>query len=319
MSQASLHYLHAFLAVARRGSFSAAASELGVSTSALSQSVQKLESRLGVVLLSRTTRSVAPTAAGQKLAETAGPAVTQALDALRAARTQADEVTGSVRLTVPEIAIQEVVAPIAARFKERYPNVDLDVQVENGLVDIVRAGFDAGVRLEEYIERDMVQLRLTQPNRFVVVGSPRYLAERGEPQHPKDLLEHTCLAYRSSTTGALYHWELERGNRTWRLPVTAHFSSNDARVGLAMAEAGHGLAYVFEPFVNEALTRGTLQIVLEDYAAHVPGMFLYYPSRTHTSPAFRAFVEVARELTVTARSARIGRTNRKRAASSSSR
>jgi DNA-binding transcriptional LysR family regulator len=304
VKQASLHGLHAFLAVAKRGSFSAAASELGISTSALSQSVQKLESRLGVVLLSRTTRSVALTEAGRKLAETAGPAVTQALDALRAARSQADEVTGSVRLSVPEIAIHEVIAPIGPRFKELYPNVELDVQVENGLVDIVRAGFDAGVRLEEYLERDMVQLRLTQPYRFVVVGSPRYLAERGEPQHPKDLLEHTCLAYRSSTTGALYHWELERGKRTWRLPVTPHLSSNDARVTLAMAEAGLGLSYVFEPLVKDAVARRALKIVLDDYAAHVPGMFLYYPSRTHTSPAFRAFVEVAREVTVTQRAKR---------------
>jgi DNA-binding transcriptional LysR family regulator len=314
MSQASLNGLHAFLAVAKRGSFSAAAADLGVSTSALSQSVQKLESRLGVVLFSRTTRSVAPTEAGRKLAETAGPAVTQALDALRAARAQADEVTGSVRLTVPEIALHEVIAPIAPRFKERYPNVDLDVQVENGLVDIVRAGFDAGVRLEEYIERDMVQLRLTQPYRFVVVGSPRYLAERGEPQHPKGLLEHTCLSYRSSTTGALYHWELERGKRMWRLPVTAHLSSNDSRVGLAMAEAGLGLYYVFEPFVKDAVARGALKIVLDDYAAHVPGMFLYYPSRTHTSPAFRAFVEVAREVTASSRSSRAKRTRTQRAA-----
>lgn len=295
MAFTPLNALNAFLAVARRRSFNAAAAELGVSPSALSQSVRQLEARLGATLLRRTTRSVALTEVGRRLFEASAPAITQALEALRATSAAAGEVTGRVRLSVPEIAVPEVIAPLLPAFLARHPGVEVEVRVEDRLVDVVAEELDGGIRLTEAIERDMVQVRLTGPFRYVVVGSPRYFARRGVPREPRDLLAHDCIGYRSPTTGALYPWELERGRRQWRVPVRGPVSTNGTDLTLAMVEAGTGLAYLFEPRIREQLKRGTLRIALEEYAPEVPGFFLYFPSRAQVSPAFRAFVELARE------------------------
>lgn len=301
MAFTPLNALNGFLAVARRRSFAAAASELRISPSALSQSVRQLEARLGVPLLSRTTRSVALTEAGRLLFEQAGPAVNQALAAMKAAAARTGEVTGKVRLTVPEIAVPLVITPILPRFHARYPRVEVDIHVDNRRVDIVAEGFDAGIRLEEFLERDMVHLRLTEAFRFVVVGAPSYLERRGTPERPKDLLTHDCICYRSPTTGALFPWELERGKKLWRVPVSGSIAANTELVMIAMAEAGIGLTYAFEPNVVPQLKRGSLRLVLEPYAASVPGFFLYFPSRAQVSPAFRAFMDTAREVTANPR------------------
>jgi DNA-binding transcriptional LysR family regulator len=297
MAATSLNALNAFLAVARRRSFAAAAAELGISPSALSQSVRQLEARLGTVLLLRTTRSAALTEAGRRLLEQAGPAVNQAVEALQAASARPGELTGKVRLTVPEIAVPFVITPVVPGFVARHPKISVEVQVDNRRIDIVANGFDAGVRLEEFLERDMVHVQLTEAFRFVVVGAPSYLERRGTPASPRDLLEHDCLCFRSPTTDAPYPWELERGKKSWRVPVQGVLTSNDESVLLAMAEAGLGLAYAFEPLVAAQLQRGSLRLVLEPFAASVPGFFLYFPSRSQVSPAFRAFVDTARELT----------------------
>jgi DNA-binding transcriptional LysR family regulator len=297
MAATSLNALNAFLAVARRRSFAAAAAELGISPSALSQSVRQLEARLGTVLLLRTTRSAALTEAGRRLLEQAGPAVNQAVEALQAASARPGELTGKVRLTVPEIAVPFVITPVVPGFVARHPKISVEVQVDNRRIDIVANGFDAGVRLEEFLERDMVHVQLTEAFRFVVVGAPSYLDRRGTPASPRDLLEHDCLCFRSPTTDAPYPWELERGKKSWRVPVQGVLTSNDESVLLAMAEAGLGLAYAFEPLVAAQLQRGSLRLVLEPFAASVPGFFLYFPSRSQVSPAFRAFVDTARELT----------------------
>jgi DNA-binding transcriptional LysR family regulator len=296
MASTPLNSLNLFLSVARHRSFASAASELGISPSALSQSVRQLEARLGVALLSRTTRSVALTEAGRRLFEQAGPAINQALEALKSTSSQRGEVTGKVRLTVPEIAVQHVVTPVLASFAARHPKIEVEVQVENRLLDIVAEGFDAGIRLEEFLERDMVHVRLTGPFRFVVVGAPSYLERKGIPRKPKDLLTHDCICFRSTTTGALYPWELEQGKKTWRIPARGALTSNNDRLILGMAEAGRGLAYIFEPLAAPQLKRGSLRLVLEPFAASVPGFFLYFPSRTQVSPAFRAFVDTAREV-----------------------
>lgn len=296
MAFTPLNALHAFLAVARQRSFHAAARELGISPSALSQSVRQLEVRLGTPLLTRTTRSVALTDAGRRLLEGAGPGVNQALESLRNACSQPGEVTGRVRLTVPRIAVAPLVVPIVPAFLRRHPRVEVDVRVEDRLVDIVAEGYDAGIRLTEAIERDMVQVRLSDSFRFLVVAAPSYLARKGTPQHPRDLLDHDCITYRSPTTGAPYLWELERGRQSWRVPVRGAVNTDDTTTMLAMAEAGLGLAYTSEPSVQPQLTRGSLRPVLEAYAAEVPGFFLYFPSRAQVSPAFRAFVDVAREV-----------------------
>jgi DNA-binding transcriptional LysR family regulator len=296
MAFTPLNALNAYLAVARRRSVAAAARELGVSTSALSQSVRQLEARLGVALRTRTSRAVALTDAGRRLLETAGAAVDQALESLKTVASRPGEVTGKVRLSVPDVAVQLVLARLLPTFTERHPLVEVEVYVENRFVDVVGEGLDAGVRLTESIERDMIQVRLTDPGRFVVAGAPSYLSRRGTPREPEDLLHHACIGIRTSTTSARYAWELERGRRSWRVPVEGPVTTNDPDLMRLLAVEGVGLLYTLEAQIADDLRRGTLRVVLEPYAAAVPGFFLYFPSRAQVSPAFRAFVDLAREL-----------------------
>jgi len=295
MASTPLNALHAFLAVARRRGFAAAARDLGVSTSALSQSVRQLEARLGVGLLTRTSRSVALTEAGQRLLAHAGPAIEQALESLKTATARPGEVSGRLRLTVPAAAVPLALARVLPRFAARYPKVEVDVSVDEGLVDMVAQGFDAGIRLVEAIDRDMVHVRLSPPCRLVVAGSPAYLKRRGVPQKPQDLLQHDCIGMRRARTGELFAWELERGKKSWRVPVRGPITTNDPALRRATAIAGVGLLYTLEPTIADELARGRLRLVLEAYAPKVPGLFLYFPSRAQISSAFRAFVDVARE------------------------
>ena len=297
MAFTPLNALNAYLEVARRRSFAAAARELGLSPSALSQSVRQLEARLGVSLLTRTSRSVALTDAGQRLLEHAGPAVEQALESLKTVSARPGEVTGKVRLSVPNAAVALILARVLPRFIARYPKVEVDVRVEDRLVDIVAEGLDAGIRLTESIERDMVQIRLSDPARFVVAGAPSYFARRGTPQKPADLLQHDCICMRSATSGGRWAWELERGKKEWRVPVQGPVATNDVELRRVLAVAGVGLVYAFEPLIADELRSGKLRLVLEQYAPLVPGLFLYFPSRAQVSPALRAFVDVARETT----------------------
>jgi DNA-binding transcriptional LysR family regulator len=296
MNTAPFPQLQAFLAVARLRSFSSAARELGVSRSAVSQSVRQLEEQLHVVLLARTTRSVSLTDVGRRLVESAGPAVGQTLAALTEVAAQPGEVVGRVRLTVPRSALPFVIDPVLAPFRARHPRVEVEVAIEDRLVDIVAEGYDAGVRLSEAIQRDMVQVRLTDPFRFVVVGAPSYLASHPPPERPEDLVHHECITFRSQTTGALYAWELERRNRNWRVPVRGGIVTNDNAFNVSLAEQGQGLAYAPEPMVKEQIRKGTLVVVLDRYAPSVPGYFLYFPSLAQRSAPLRLFVEAAREL-----------------------
>lgn len=297
MAFTPLNSLNAYLEVARRRSFAAAARELGVSPSALSQSVRQLEARLGVSLLTRTSRSVALTDAGQRLLEHAGPAVDQALESLKTVSARPGEVTGRIRLSVPASSVSLILAQVLPQFIARYPEVEVGVRVEDRLVDIVAEGMDAGIRLTESIERDMVQIRLSDPARFVVAGAPPYLARRGTPQKPADLLQHDCICMRSATSGGRWAWELERGKKEWRVPVQGPLVTNDDELRRLLAVAGVGLLYAFEPLIADELRSGKLRLVLEPYAPLVPGLFLYFPSRAQVSPALRAFVGVAREMT----------------------
>jgi DNA-binding transcriptional LysR family regulator len=289
--------LQAFLAVARANSFSAAARELGVSRSAVSQSVRQLEEELRVTLVARTTRSVSLTDAGRRLLQSAGPAVAQVRAALTGATDKPGEVVGRVRLTVPRSAFHLVIEPVLPKFRERHPRIELDLVFEDRRVDIVREGYDAGIRLSEFVERDMVGVRLTEAFRFIVVGAPAYLDKHGTPERPEDLQRHECLTFRSDTNGSLYAWELERGRRTWRIAVRGNLVVNDGLFCAAWAEQGLGLAYVMEPLVKEQLSTGSLRRVLEPYAAAVPGFFLYYPNRAQSSAPLRLFVDTVRELT----------------------
>ncbi|HEX4476868.1 MAG TPA: LysR family transcriptional regulator [Polyangiaceae bacterium] len=298
MNTASFPQLEAFLAVARLRSFSSAGRELGVSRSAISQSVRQLEEQLRVVLLARTTRSVSLTDAGRRLVESAGPALGQVVTALAQVSAQPGEIVGRVRLSVPRAAVPFVIDPVLPTFRARHPRVEVEVAIDERFVDIVAEGYDAGVRLSEAIERDMVQVRLTDAFRFVVVGAPDYLARHGTPERPEDLLRHECITFRSKTTGALYAWEFERGRRTWRVPVRGGVVTNDGPVSVSLAERGLGLAYTSEPNVMQQLDSGRLERVLERYAPMVPGFFLYFPSLAQRSAPLRLFVEAAKELAV---------------------
>jgi DNA-binding transcriptional LysR family regulator len=296
MKTVLLAQLHVFLAVARLKSFRGAARELGVSTAAVSQSVRQLEEQLRVVLLARTTRSVALTEAGRRLVEDAGPGLGQALAALQGVSAQPGEAVGRLRLSVPRAAVPFIITPVLPTFRARHPRVEVDIVIEERFVDVVAEGYDAGVRLSESIERDMVQVRLTDPFRFVVVGAPGYLERYGTPERPEDLLRHQCITLRSQTTGTPYAWELERGRRNWRVPVRGGVATNDHMTSVALAAEGLGLAYAFEPAVQEELRTGRLVRVLEAYAPIVPGFFLYYPSRAQRSGPLRLFIETAKEL-----------------------
>jgi DNA-binding transcriptional LysR family regulator len=295
MAFTSLNALNAFIVVARRLSYAAAARDLGVSTSALSQSVRQLEERLGVTLLTRTSRSVALTDAGHRLLENAGPGVDQALESLKSVRAERGEVTGRVRLSVPSASVSTILVDLLPRFLTRYPKVNLEVHVDDRLVNTVAGEFDAGMRLIESIDRDMVHIRLCGPTRLVVVGAPSYLGRNGVPEKPQDLLRHDCICVRRVPSGEPWAWELVRGKKTYRVPVRGSLTTNDAELMRAMAVAGVGLFYSLESRVANDLTSGRLRIVLEPYAPEVPGLYLYFPKRSQVSPALKAFVAVARE------------------------
>lgn len=296
MSFTSLNALNAFIAVARHRSYAGAARDLGVSTSALSQSVRQLEERLEVTLLTRTSRSVALTDAGERLLEQAGPAIDQAMESMRTAKAKRGEVTGRVRLTVPTAAVPLVLGRVLPRFAERYPKVVVEALVEDRFVDSVAEGLDAGIRLVEAIDRDMVHVRLTPATRLVIVGAPAYFARRGAPQKPADLLRHDCICIRWTPTGDPWPWDLERGKKAWRIPVRGPVITNSFELMRALAVAGVGLHYGLESLVAGELARGELRVVLEGYAPEVPGLFLYYPSSAQVSPALKALVAVAREV-----------------------
>lgn len=294
MAATPLNALNAFLAVARKRSYAAAAKDLGISASAMSQSVRQLETRLGVALLVRTSRGVALTDAGKRLLETAGPAIDQALDSLKTVRAARGEVTGRLKLTVPTWATPLILARVVPRFVERFPKVELDIDEENRFANIVDEGIDAGIRLMESIDRDMVSVRLLPPTRFVVAAAPSYLARRGVPKKPADLLNHECLCIKLATRDDSWPWELGRGRRTYRIPVRGPVLTNSMELLQSLAQSGVGLLYCIENVIEDAVAKGDLEVVLDAYAADVPGVFLYYPSRSQISPALKAFVDVAR-------------------------
>jgi DNA-binding transcriptional LysR family regulator len=294
MRSTPLQHLPAFLAVAEHKSFTRAAAALGVSTSALSQAVRALEAQVGQALLARTTRSVSVTEAGQRLLEAAGPPMRQAASAVEAASASPGALIGTLRLAVPGISVEPVVGPMLATFTGRHPGMRLEVTVENRLTDIVAEGIDAGIRLVERVQRDMVAVRLTEAFRFVVVGSPSYFRAHPRPRHPRELERHALVGYRSPTTGALLPWELERMGRVWRVPITGPLLiTNHDGLLVEAALQGLGLSYVAESSAAALLRAKKLELVLEDWATQVPGYFLYFPSRSRTSPALRAFIECA--------------------------
>ena len=282
--------LASFVAVAEALSFRRASVRLGLSPSALSHAIRELEARLGARLLNRTTRSVALTDAGQALFDRLRPAFTDIAGAVESVRAYHDRPSGTVRINLPKLAAHRVLAPAFGRFARAYPEVRLEVTVDDGLTDIVAGGFDAGVRPGERLQRDMVAVRITPDLRTAVIGSPAYLAVRPLPLTPEDLQHHACINYRWSG-GALYRWPFEREGKAFDVQVEGPLTLNDTDLILAAALDGVGLACLLEDRVAEDLAAGRLVRVLEDYSPTFPGFFLYYAGRRQTPPALRTLID----------------------------
>jgi DNA-binding transcriptional LysR family regulator len=294
MADADLRDLGAFAAVARHRNFRRAARELRVSVSGLSQRLRELEARLGVRLLNRTTRSVAPTHAGELLLSRTAAALGEIVEAIDAVRGLGDHPSGRLRINAPEPAAQLVLAPMVAPFLKRHPAIELDIAVESSLIDIVAGGFDAGVRYEEHLAKDMIALPLAGPQRYVVVASPEFVARTGRPTHPKDLLRHPCLSVVFSSRASL-PWEFEKAGRTVKVLPKGPFTSSDGQLLLQAALDGVGFLMTFEEYVREPVRSGALVSVLDDWCPEFPGPLLYYPSRRQPPPALNAFIAFARE------------------------
>ena len=294
MRRADASDLLTFLAVARERSFTRAAAQLGVSQSALSHTLRGLETRLGLRLLTRTTRSVAPTEAGERLLRTVGPRFEEIDAALAALGELRDKPAGTVRVSAGEHAAEAVLWPALERFLPEYPGIAMEVVVDNGLTDIVAGRFDAGVRLGEQVARDMVAVRIGPDMRVAVVGSPAYFARRSRPAAPHDLTSHDCINLRLPTLGGLYAWEFERDGREVNVRVEGRLVFSTSNLGLKAAVAGLGLAFVPEDRAQAHLAGGQLLRVLEDWCPPFPGYHLYYPSRRQPTAAFSALVEALR-------------------------
>jgi DNA-binding transcriptional LysR family regulator len=283
--------LETFLAIAREGSFRRAADVLAVSPSAVSHTLRTLEDRLGSKLLHRTTRSVALTEAGQQLRERLLPAFADIKGAVDAIMVGTDKPAGRLRLTVPRVAGQMVLAPMLGRFLVRHPEIQLEVTVEDGLVDSVADGFDAGVRLTEQVRRDMDSVAIGPALRGVVVASPSYLATYGVPASPDDLHMHRWLNYRLPTSRRLLPWEFASGGEEVALSLNGPLASNDPDLLIAAALDGAGLAHVTEATVASHIAAGRLVKLLADWCPEFPGWRLYYPRNRHMAPALKAFIQ----------------------------
>ena len=294
MPRTDLNDLVAFLAVARERSFTRAAAQLGVSQSALSQTLRGLEARLGLRLLTRTTRSVAPTEAGERLLRAAGPRLDEIDAELAALSDLRDRPTGTIRITAHDHAVRTVLWPALKRLLPEYPEVKVEVAVSAGLTDIVAERFDAGIRTGEMVAKDMVAVRIGPDMRSAVVGAPAYLAGRGQPKTPQDLTGHACINLRLPTLGGLYAWEFEKAGREMQARVEGQLVFNESAPMLDAALAGFGLAYLPEDSVREHLDDGRLVRVLADWCPAYPGYHLYYPSRRQPTPAFSLLVDALR-------------------------
>jgi DNA-binding transcriptional LysR family regulator len=286
--------LAAFLAIAEERNFRRAARRLSMSPSALSHSMRDLEERLGARLLNRTTRSVAPTEAGANLLGRLAPAFAEIAAALEVVHAFRDRPSGTIRVNMPRPAADVVFVPALTRFTAAYPDVRLDLIIDDEFIDIVAGGFDAGVRLGELVQRDMVAVRLTPDIRFTIVGSPCYFASRPRPVTPRDLHDHACINYRFARSGAVYDWRFAKGDESLVVSVDGPITTNDLSIGLAAAMEGTGLVRMMEARVAGHVAAGRLIPVLEDWCPRYPGFFLYYPSRRQMSPALRAAIDFFR-------------------------
>jgi DNA-binding transcriptional LysR family regulator len=286
--------LAAFAVVAQERSFTRAGARLGVSPSALSQTIKALESRLGIRLLDRTTRSVASTEAGERLLKTVAPRFADIEQELAALGDMREHPGGTIRISAGEHPVRSVLQPGLARLLPNYPDIKVEVIVDYGLIDIVADGFDAGVRLGEQVAKDMIALRIGPDVHMAVVGSPDYFNRHAPPKTPQELTEHNCINVRMPTHGGLFAWEFEKDGRELKVRVEGQLTFNTIRPRVDSACQGLGLAYMPEDVVASHLASGELVRVLKDWCPAFPGYHLYYPNRRHPSPAFARLVEALR-------------------------
>jgi DNA-binding transcriptional LysR family regulator len=294
MARENLNDLAAFLAIARERSFTRAAAKLGVSQSALSHTVRDLEARLGLRLLTRTTRSVAPTEAGERLLRTLGPRLDEIDSELAALNELREKPAGTIRITAGEHAAEAILWPAVARLLLEYPDIAVEIVIDQGLTDIVAERYDAGVRLGEQVAKDMIAVRIGPDLRMAVVGAPSYFAGHKRPRTPQQLVEHECINLRLPTYGGIYPWEFEKGGRALKVRVEGRLVFNNIGLRVNAALAGFGLAYLPEDQVQGLLADGRLVRALGDWCPPFSGYHLYYPSRRQPPPAFALLVDALR-------------------------
>jgi DNA-binding transcriptional LysR family regulator len=293
MVRDELAILSAFLTVAEERSFTRAAKRLNVSKSGLSHAIRRLEDDIGVRLLARTTRSVSPTDAGEQLLASLRPALADIRGTLTTLSGLQQRPIGRLRLLVPRLAAKSVLAPKLGAFVREYPDVVLDITTDDSHVDLVAAGYDAGIQFGEYIAKDMVAVRVSPDQRPAIVGSPRYFRDHGRPGAPGDLLQHRCINFRHRGEG-IYRWELDRGDQSVAVSVNGSLILDDVDLMLQAAIDGAGLAFMAEDRAQPHLKRGVLERVLEDWLPPFPGFFLYYPSRRQQPAALTALIQTLR-------------------------
>lgn len=294
MPRETFHDIQAFLVVARSRSFTKAAAQLGVSPSALSHSMRGLEERLGIRLLTRTTRSVSPTEAGERLLRTVGPRFEEVEQELAALNELRQKPAGTIRITAGDHPAVTILWPKLSKVLAKYPDVKLEINMEAGLIDIAAQRFDAGVRLGEQVSKDMVSVRIGPDVRFAVVGTKSYLAKHPPPETPQDLVAHSCINLRLATHGGLWAWEFERNGRELKVRVDGQLIFNNIFQVRDAALDGIGLAYIPEDLARPYITKGQLVWILQDWSPPWSGYHLYYPSRRQSSPAFALLVESLR-------------------------
>lgn len=283
-----------FLAVAKHGSFRAAAAVLRVTPAAVSQAIKALETRTGMPLLLRTTRSVALSDAGASLLARLRPAATEIDEALEEITAMRRRPAGQLLLTVPRIALDLVINPVLPAFREMFPDIKVELDVRDESVDLGPSGIDAGIRIGRFIERDMVAVRLTPDFQWRVLGAPSYFASRGKPRAPSDLLGHECIGYRFPTAKNLYRWQFKDGRRDLSIDVPGAVVVNDHLTMIALAKAGMGLTFTADLIAKPHLADGTLESVLDGYSMKTGGLYLYFPDKSQRQPKLRAFIDFAK-------------------------
>jgi DNA-binding transcriptional LysR family regulator len=283
--------LSEFLAVAEHASFRVAAGRLNVTPAAVSQAIRALETRLGLPLFQRTTRRVGLTEAGQSLLARLRPAAAEIHDALEALGDMRRRPAGLLRLSVPRIAVSLIIEPVLAEFRRAYPEVSVEIDVSDANIDLTASGFDAGIRIGESIDRDMIAVRITPDIHWSIVGAPAYFAKRGRPRTPEELTHHECIRFRFSGSRAIYRWEFERDGREFSLDPPGGVIVNDGELQIALAKRGIGLTYTADLIAVREIAAGALESVLQSFLPVTPGMFLYFPARTQTQPKLRAFID----------------------------